>query len=531
MPPRPNEQLRANASVAERVHAILRSKGLTLYRVSQHSSALYGRSSPNFVPHNLYYDLRSEKSSPSIHQIFTLSRLSGYRLQDWLRVFGLDCEDISRLQLRLPGKRTILLDTSLKDEDGWIPWVRNRQSLEMIPAIAPVAQLLELTPPRRRSSIPQPTRHFLYAKIGYEDAMAFPEFVPGSIVRIRPDVDGEVSRSKPSTISDHFFLIEHSKGFSCCRIRSLTNGVIVPVDNGLSFAQMELHIPQEARVWGYVDLEFRPLLGVEEPHIPKDLGRRWKPQSLRSEQSFGQLLRDARRRLQLSTREAAGLSRRMAEIQRDDRYRISSSSMSDYELRNAPPRDLHRIFTLCSIYGLQLASLMKALGIDLEDSGRERIPDRYLSRNAPSFPAKAFREDVPGGVLERLLDACENEVPFFLWDLPEYFSGARSLSLEDFFWVGGNDAPLHPYLADGLIAIVNRRRKTPIHFLSRAIWQQPIYIFLIREGKYRAACCGIENDKLIVHPQGQDLHRGAEYRYHKDAEVIGQIVAIARRIP
>lgn len=225
------------------------------------------------------------------------------------------------------------------------------------------------------------------------------------------------------------------------------------------------------------------------------------------------------------------MSRRIAEMQNEDRYQSSSSSMNEYELRNAAPRDLHKIFTLCSMYGLQFAPVMKAIGIELGEAGRDSMPDPYLLRNASSVTEKAFQEDIPTGFLERLLDACQNEVPLFLRDLPESFSGSRHLSIEDFFWIGGDDDPLHPYLENGLIAIVNRRHKTPIHFPSKPIWQQPIYILLERDGKYRAACCGIENDKLVVHPYGQDFHRGAEYRYHKDAEVVGQIVAIARRFP
>lgn len=79
MPSHPWEESPNTAAIAEKVQAILRTKKLTLYAVSQRSAALYGRFSPYFVPHNLYYDLRSERFSPSIHQIFSLSRISGYR--------------------------------------------------------------------------------------------------------------------------------------------------------------------------------------------------------------------------------------------------------------------------------------------------------------------------------------------------------------------------------------------------------------------------------------------------------------------
>ena len=48
MPSRPWEESPNRAAIIEKVQAILRSKSLTLYAVSQRSAALYGRSSPYY---------------------------------------------------------------------------------------------------------------------------------------------------------------------------------------------------------------------------------------------------------------------------------------------------------------------------------------------------------------------------------------------------------------------------------------------------------------------------------------------------
>jgi transcriptional regulator with XRE-family HTH domain len=531
VPSRPREGSSTSVEVAERVQAILASKGLTLYRASRQSIALYGRPSPYFLPHNLYYDLRSGSFRPSAHQVFALSRISGYRVADWLRVFGFDVEDITRLQILLPSKRTMVLDTSLTDRNEWIPWLRNRPLGEPIPSIAPLSRLLELGPRRPIASVSQLDRHFVYAKVGAEDALAFPDLVPGSIVRATPDVTADLASGENSAISDRLFLVEHSEGFFCCRIRILGGGVIVPFDNGLSYAQVELHCPREARLWGAVDLEFRPSLRGEEPKVPKDLARHWKPQALPAQENFGQLLKRTRRRMNLSVREAAAKSRTIAEVLRDNRYKTSPSSLSDYELRNSPPRDFHKIITLCSIYGLQFESVTKRMGIDVAEAGAEAMPDRYLFRAEPNLPAKRTDAEIVGtGFLEKLLEKCQ-EIPFFLRDSFEQFSGSTRVSLEDFFWVGGDDDPLHPYLAEGLLVMVYRRRKTPLHFGSKRWWQQPLYIILTRDGSYLACCCAVENGLLVIHPYSRDFHHSAQYRLHQDAEVVGQIVAIMRRFP
>ncbi len=530
MPSRAREGSSTSAAVAEKVRSILASKRLTLYRASQQSVALYGLTSPYFLPHHLYYDLRAGFFRPSIHQIIALSRISGYRVADWLRIFDFDLEDITRLQILLPSKRTVVLDTSLTDPNEWIPWPRNRPLVEPISSIVPLARLLELGPRRRIASVSQLDRHFIYAKVGVEDAFAFPDLAPGSIVRVDPDVTADLVGSENSGISDRLFLIEHSKGFCCCRIRILGGGIIVPFDDGRSYGQVELHCPQEARLWGAVDQEFRPLLGGEEPKVPKDLARHWKPQTLPAFEDFGQLLKRTRTRMNLSIREAAAMSRIIAEILKDDCYTTSSSSLSDYELRNIPPRDFHKIITLCSIYGLSFESAMKRLGMDIAEAGTESMLDRHLSRAEPAVAAKRRDlENVGTGPVEKLLEELQ-EVPLFLRDSLGYFAGSAHVSLDDFFWIGGDDDPLHPYLAEGVLVMVNRRRKTPFHLAAKPWWQQPLYIILMREGVYLACCCSVEDGLLVIHPYGRDFHRFAQYRLHQDAEVVGQIVAIMRRV-
>ena len=111
----------------------------------------------------------------------------GYRFFDWLRVLGCDLEVIPRLQVLLPSKRTTLLDSSLVDADAWIPWFRNRPRGASVPPIAPLGQLLEVTAPRRLRFLSEiGNRGFLYARIGRQDALAFPDLIPGSIVRVNP---------------------------------------------------------------------------------------------------------------------------------------------------------------------------------------------------------------------------------------------------------------------------------------------------------------------------------------------------------
>jgi hypothetical protein len=526
---RRREKSQPTTDLAERIRSILALKDLTLYQVSQRSEKLYGRASPYFLPHNLYFDLRGGTFSPSIYQFHTLSRITGYRLPDWVRLFGADLENIARWQTSLPSHRTILVDSSLVDPHAWVPWFRNRIGDSPAPPIAPLGQLLEFSGSKRVGSPSESNgRGFLYAKVGYQDALAFPDLFPGSIVRVNPDIPDKLV-FLANGISSRIFLIKHSKGLFCCRLRAIGDSVIVPVGTRDSYAQVELRRPQEASLLGIVDLELRPMVMTKEPEVPKDLGKQWRPRPLSREGKIGPLLSSARIKMHLSLREASGISRKVADLLGDDRYFISPSSLCDYELFNAAPRHFQKAISLCSLYGLRFQTFLKTIGIVPEEAGREPMPDHFVSR-VPRVGGAARDNRLAGrGFLEQFLERCE-EVPFFLRESIGSLSGLKDASLNNFFWVGGKYDVLHPYLTNGLLVLVNRRRKRPFHFTSKPLWQQPLYVLLKRDGTYLCACCGLENNTLVVHPYSRQFHRPEQLRYHQDVEVVGQVVMVARRV-
>jgi hypothetical protein len=48
--------------------------------------------------------------------------------------------------------------------------------------------------------------------------------------------------------SKELILLEHAKGFSCCHIRVVGAGRIVMIATQMPYAQVELKVPQEARL-------------------------------------------------------------------------------------------------------------------------------------------------------------------------------------------------------------------------------------------------------------------------------------------
>jgi hypothetical protein len=518
------------ADLVERLKAILRTKGLTLYKVSQKTKDLYARSSPHFLPHNLYYDLGLGTFSPSLHQLFALSTISDYRFHDWLRVFKVDPEDIVRLQLLLSSKRTMLLDSSLSDPASMIPWFRDKPGSYPAPAIGPIGRLLARASSRRLGSLQQGNADdFVYAKIGLEDALAFPDLIPGSVVRAKAWPARPTLPFTSRGDSNCLYLIEHANGICCCRLQEVGSHRFVPISTQLPYAQVELRIPTEARILGVVDLEIRPLLKLEQPDVPKELAMHWRPLNLAPrEMKLSQMLRGARLRAGLSFRAASAMSRLIASELGNEHYFAAPGSLSDYEATDIPPRHIHKAITLCALYGLQFSTFLKGIGLPVEEGGTHPIPDNLVPRDLPIEPRNGEKgAQEANGFLNHLLRKGQH-VPFFLRNSVSGFAGTTSFSLNDFFWVGGDQHPLHPLLVNGLIAVVNRHKKKAIHFRSKPLWQQPLYVLLRRNGTYICGCCSLEKATLVTHPYSQSGAHSEHLRNHEDAEVVGQIVTIVR---
>lgn len=523
-------------SVAEHVERILATRNLTLSEVSRELRLRYGRMPHYLVPHDFYYDLGHPRYSPRIEQVLALSRISKYRLADWLTVFGLHLEDVSRLRADFPVARTSLLDPTTYDRAAWVGWFCEAPRPAAPPAVAPLGQLLIPGNPRRADSLlaPEPSP-FLYAKIGRQDAFAFPDLLPGSIVRADTRGVGELLRSMQSKNSERLFLVEYGQGLVCCRLHTRTKGRVTLRALTLPFAQTELRLGSEARILGVLDWELRPFKSAR-PEVPAASMKFLMPQTLPptgTQPGLRELLERARLRSGLSIRNASLKSRSIAEALRDERYFCSPTSLTDYETGPRLPVQVHKIVSVCILYSLGFWELLAAAGLDTGDSGRESIPDELVGRGTPDAPRTAndasARNKKQPHFLSPLIAEFQ-EIPLFLRHSLSMVAGLPALSLRDVFWAGGRTVSLHPYLKDAVFVSVNRRLKNPVFFKRKPLWEQPLYILLLRDGTYLAAGCSLEDSTLVVHPFADGFSRPQKLRNGADAQVVGEVTALFRRL-
>lgn len=516
----------AEKGLAKRVKAIIETKGLTLHAISQKSGALFGQSSPFFLHHNFYYELSLETFSPSLYQLFALSKISNYRFFDWLHVFGLNVENLPRLEILLPTRRTMLLDSTLNDPNAWVRWFRNNPGHTVLP-IAPLSQLIDLgTAVRQHKLLEANSANFLYAKIGTEDAFAFPELLSGSIIRINPAFRGVPQEMMPK----HLFLVEHAKGTFCGRLMPGAGRQVTLVSTQLPYAEIALRIPRQARILGVVDLEIRRLTRREEPRVPAEFARRWKPEPMdRGSLRVSHFLISARGKAGLSLRDASQLTREIAKFLKDDRYFVSASSLSDYETGDAVPRHFQKSISLCLAYSIRLRSFLESVGLREEEGGSDAIPDQFIPRIEPDDADTSANEGELAGFLGELASQMSN-IPLFLKQCIDHLSGIPSTSLRSVFWAGGIKDPLHSYLSNALLVSVDRHKKLPRDSRSLPLWEQSLYVVVKRDGSYLIGPCGMEDGSLVIHPDAEHLNLREELRIHRDAEVIGQVCTVVRRL-
>ena len=334
------------------------------------------------------------------------------------------------------------------------------------------------------------------------------------------------------------FLVEHDLGFACSRLSSLGNGRVVFRSPQLPFAEGGFSVGKDLRILGVVDAELRALTRHDGPVAPFAVSAAQSGERLPrndQEMNFKQWLRRSRVRAGLSFREASKISRWIAHELGDSRYFTAASTLSDYETLSSAPRQVQKIITLCILYASSFAELLRASNLLLEETGAESIPDKFIARSIPPSGRKAnsvIREGPArkqngffGPLLERW-----REIPLFLRKSLSELTRVPNFSASDVFWVGRDPDPIHPWLRNAEFVSIHRRIRKPAASRKTTFWEQPLYVLLTREGRYLCGCCTLERGFVVVHPYPDRPFTPREFKNGTDAEVVGEVTAILRRL-
>ncbi len=516
--------VQSSSALADRVQRILASRGLSLANLSRAS----GSNRPGHIPHSFYSSLRKSSFSPSLYQLHSLSRLTGYRLVDWFALFGVSLDNVSRFQVFFPSLRTVEIDPRIYHAQAPLPWLYDLQEADLSTPLAPLSQWVALGSRRKASSISRgEKRTFRYVKIGSHDVLAFPDLLPDSIVRVSNDFSALNRTPIGKTPGRTIFLVRHSKGITCSRLLRSETNTIVLCSRHLPYAPIELIAGAEADVLGAVDNEIRSVAESRKPVVSAALERYRRPSPLSQllpPRNAGEFIQRARKACGISFREAAERTRVIARALGDSRYYCSPGALSDYETRRFAPRHIHKLISICAVYFASAADLLEACDASLENAGIHAMPREFqnsltVTRASAREPSRFLRE------MERRF----GQLPYFLRTAGFSMFGSQKATLRDVFWVGNSEEPKYSCLRGIRFLIVDRRQKSPRVSLSCPNWAQPMYVLQKRGGGYLWGFCRLENGALSLCSPAQHA-KSVRLRNGIDAEVIGRVVGVIRRL-
>ena len=507
---------------------------MTVYQISQMTSRPpFGKGTRAYIRDALYAEIESGQM-PDIHQLAALSKLTGYRLVDWLTLFGYHVNDILRLQLELHTEHTVVLPSTIYDSLFLTPWIRQFDAEADLERTQALVSLIDGMGHAPLGVLDQLNRQrFLYARIGRRDDMMRPRLVAGAIVRVDPTC----TTVQPPGGTRSMYLVQHLGGLSCCYVERQDDQHVILLPDEVSPRVMRCRLGTEAIIVGAIDLELRQLHATwpdlsKPPRAERHNGhgKLCDPMTKRSD-GAGVYTRIMRERIGVSFREAQTMTHQIAAYFDDPRYKIALGSLSDAETYDGLPRHISKIFSLCIAYCMDLWPYLRAGGLQVDELDGAPIPREFLHdedatvQNAEPAPVVLGPDEnqATESIIQRL-----SEMPFFLLQSFESIMQQGQLSLDDVYLWGRRELVLHPLLNGALLLLVNRRqRRVPDARAHLSLVERPLFLIRAPDRRHLAGMCAVDGGTILVQPHSRSRMPVLTYPA-KDVVVIGRISAVLR---
>jgi transcriptional regulator with XRE-family HTH domain len=245
-------------------------------------------------------------------------------------------------------------------------------------------------------------------------------------------------------------------------------------------------------------------------------------------QTPGQRLRELRERLGLTGRDVESVSTLISARTGNSEYTVSSSRLSDIEMKGSLPT-IYRMYSLSVIYRKPMDELMQYFGIEqegwIEDTKRVAVPRTHvLSKVPPKTRVRTPVDFDPGFHIKKTTNIGRMVQRWA--ELPPSFIEGLSDGSFTYGYVGTEDFTMYPLLLPGSFVKVDENRSTVEERQWKSEYERPIYLIESRDG-YVVSWCSVKGNVLIVQPHPLSPSGIRIFRHPQEAEVIGQVVAIA----
>lgn len=235
-------------------------------------------------------------------------------------------------------------------------------------------------------------------------------------------------------------------------------------------------------------------------------------------------------RLQLGFRDVEELSSKIAARERDDRFYLSAARLAQIENDNETPSHF-KMFTLSAIYGLSFYEILSSCGVDPNRVHKYRA-DMRLPATHPVSP-ELYGLDATVKVPMRLDPSFKwektqliNRVVALWGEIPAAFLLECNPRQSMYAYIGLEDDTMYPLLRQGSLVMIDDKRRSVAAGGWNNEFERPIYLVETREG-YLCGWCRVEGPEIMVIPHPISAAPVRTFRLSTDAEIIGQVVAVA----
>lgn len=244
-------------------------------------------------------------------------------------------------------------------------------------------------------------------------------------------------------------------------------------------------------------------------------------------------LNQLRIRLGITTRDVSELSQKIAEAEGNPEFQISNAWLTQVENSDSVP-SIFKLYSLSAIYRVKFTDLLMLFGVDLQKLHAHQLaaplPNTHLATlevydadQTVTFPVRfdrAFDLDNTN-LLARMVEIW-GEVPIALI---QHLDVRHSL----YGYIGLQDFTLSPLLRPGSFVQIDPevRKIQPMRW--RTEYDRPIYFVELRDG-YACSWCELHENHLLLLPHPLSPCSVRQVNYGTDAEIVGQVTAVAMRL-
>jgi transcriptional regulator with XRE-family HTH domain len=265
--------------------------------------------------------------------------------------------------------------------------------------------------------------------------------------------------------------------------------------------------------------------GTERP-LPKTLPEETKV-------TPGQYLKAVRERLQIGMREVQDASMVVASEEGNENFYVSPARLTQIENEESVP-SFYKLFSLCSIYGLDLNDVLGRYGVNANRTRAYRT--RFLPETTRITSAEIY------GFEDKVLVPVRID-PTFRWEttqlvnrvvamwgeIPAAFLLRSNPRLHTYGYVGLTDKTMFPLLRPGSLLMIDPERKRVAQDGWKNEFERPVYFIELRDG-YRCAWCQVEGSRLTLIPHPISNMPVQSFSLATEAEILGQVVGVAMRL-